>query len=69
MAVESHNAGDLNNLLFAAFVLDMLEALERISAKISLFHKGPFLELPGFSNQGLAPSSLLGIIQTQRKSF
>lgn len=69
MAIENHNAGDLNKLLFAAFVLDMPEAFERISAKILLFHRGPFLELPGFSNQDLAPSSLLGIIKNQRRSF
>lgn len=70
LTIKSHNAGDLNKVLFAAFVLDMPEAFERISAKILLFHEGPFLELPGFSNHDLAPPSLLGIIKkTKGASF
>lgn len=69
IATKSYSAGELNKLLFAAFVLDMPEAFERISAKILLFHKGPFLQLPGFSNHDLAPPSLLGMIKNQRRSF
>lgn len=63
IAIESHNAGELNKLLFAAFVLNMPEAFERISAKILLFHKGPFLQLPGFSDHDLAPPCLLGMMK------
>ena len=67
--IESHNAGKLNKLLFAAFVLDMPEAFERISARILPSHEGPFLQLPGFSNHDLAPPSLLGIIKNQKSIF
>lgn len=69
MAIDSHNAGELNKLLFAAFVLDMPDAFERISAKILLSHYGPFLQLPGFTDHDLAPPGLLGTIQIQRRSF
>lgn len=69
MTFESHNSGELNKLLSAAFVLDMPEAFERISARALFFHKGPFLQLPGFSNHDLAPPRLLGIIKNQRRSF
>ena len=69
IATNSYNAGELNKLLFAAFVLDMPEAFERISAKILLFHKGPFLQLPGFTDHDLAPPSLLGTIKKKRRSF
>ena len=63
IAIESHNAVELNKLLFAAFVLDMPEAFEKISARIVLFHKGSFLQLPGFTDRDLALPGLLGMIK------
>lgn len=69
IATETHNAGELNKLLFAAFVLDTPETFERISAMILLLHKGPFLQLPGFTDHVLAPPGLLGTIKKQRRSF
>lgn len=69
MAIESHNAEELSKLLFAAFVLDMPEGFERISARILLIHTGPFLQLPGFTDHDLAPPTLLGTIKNKRRSF
>lgn len=63
IVIESHNTEELNKLLFAAFVLDMPEAFEKISARILLLHKGPFLQLPGFTDHDLAPPALLGTIK------
>lgn len=69
IATKSQNAGELNKLLFAAFVLDTPEAFERISVMILLLHKGPFPQLPGFTDHDLAPPCLLGTIKKQRRSF
>lgn len=63
VAIESYNARELNKLLFTAFVLDLPEAFERISARILLFHKGPFLQLPEFSDHDLAPPCFLGTVK------
>lgn len=66
LAIESHNAQELNKLLFAAFVLDMPEVFEKISARILLFHEGPFLQLPGFTDHDLAPPGLLGTMKNYK---
>lgn len=70
MAIKDHDAQTLNKLLFAALVLDMPEAFERISKRILLIHKGQFFQLPGFTDHDLAPPSLLGTIKkTQEEAF
>lgn len=63
MAIGSYNAEELSKLLFAAFVLDMPHAFEKIAARILLIHKGPFLQLPGFTDHDLAPPIMLGMLK------
>lgn len=69
MAIENHKDKELNKLLFAAFVLYIPESFEKISARILLFHKGSFLQLPGFTDHDLAPTGLLGTIKTKGEAF
>ena len=55
----SIKSGDLNKLLFVAFVLDCPKAFSRISWEILLLHVGPFLDLPGITDSSLVTRSLL----------
>lgn len=50
----------LNRLLYCAYVLDIPEAFEDISKRILMTHRGAYDSLPGFTDQALAPISILG---------
>ena len=59
--IESHDAKDLNKLLFAAYVLDVPDAFSRISWEILLAQVGPFVDLPGVTDHGLVTGNMLGM--------
>ncbi len=57
--VAKYQIKDLTKFLFAAYILDTPEPFMRISMRILLLHIGPFISLPGFTDQDLAPPALL----------
>lgn len=57
----SHTEKDLTKLLFAAYVLDIPDAFSRYSWEMLLVHDGPFISLPGVSDQGLITGNILGM--------
>lgn len=58
--INGHSSVDLNRLLYCAYVLDIPEAFEDISKRILMPHCGAYDSLPGFTDQALAPISILG---------
>lgn len=58
--INDHSSVDLNRLLYCAYVLDIPEAFEDISKRIVMTHCGAYDSLPGFTDQVLAPISILG---------
>lgn len=59
--VESYPSYELNNLLFAAYILNDSDAFAKISLKILFVQVGPFKELSGFTDHDLVPrNDLLG---------
>ncbi len=57
--VTKSQGKDLNRFLCAAYILDIPEALVRISMRILPLQVRPFIFLPGFTDQDLAPLGLL----------
>lgn len=45
--VKKHDSGELNKLFLTAYLLDVPEAFEMISARVLLIQAGPGLYLPG----------------------
>lgn len=59
--VEAYPSYELNNLLFAAYILNDSDAFAKFSSKILFVQVGPFRELSGFTDHDLVPrDDLLG---------
>ncbi len=59
--IEAHAPEELNKLLFAAYVLDSPDAFSRISWEILMVQVGPFVHLPGLTDNDLVTGNILGM--------
>lgn len=58
--IDDLSSVELNRHLYCAYVLDIPEAFEDISNRILMSQDGGYDSLPGFTDQALAPISILG---------